>query len=38
MNDSTLTRPQLYKEILVALLVGGLVGPIFGWLGGMLAN
>jgi len=38
MNSSASTRPPLYKEILVALLVGGLFGPLIGWLGGMLAS
>jgi len=35
--DSSVSRPPLHKELLVALLVGGLFGPLIGWLGGMLA-
>jgi hypothetical protein len=35
--DASASRPSLHKEILVALLVGGLFGPLIGWLGGMLA-
>jgi hypothetical protein len=35
--DSSIPKLSLHKELLVALLVGGLFGPLIGWLGGMLA-
>jgi hypothetical protein len=38
MNVSSVTRPPIYKEILVGLLVGSLFGPLIGWLAGMLAT
>jgi uncharacterized protein YacL len=38
MNSSASTKPRLHKEILVALLVGGVFGPLIGWLAGMLAT
>ena len=31
-------KPPLYKEILVALFVGGLFGPLVGWIAGMFAT
>jgi hypothetical protein len=35
--DPSVSKPPLHKELLVAMLVGGLFGPLMGWLGGMLA-
>ena len=36
--ESASTKPPLHKEVLVALLVGGLFGPLVGWLAGMIAT
>ena len=35
--ESSVSKPPFHKELLVALFVGGLFGPLVGWLGGMLA-
>ncbi len=37
-SNSLPRQPPLYKEIIVAVLVGGLFGPILGWLIGTFAT
>jgi uncharacterized membrane protein len=38
LSNSLPRKPSLYKEILVALLVGGLFGPVAGWFVGTFAT